>query len=261
MRWLVGLALVLPCVAPAAASAQASGNGTSAVVRSAGSAPVRSAEISALLQQLDVARWRENEDEMRRLAEKFGEMAKENPKDAEAHFAGASAHNALLNLYVLRDKKDRARQELERALERVNFSISLDGQRAESFALRAELHGWRVGLANPIARPFSAMSNGGKIKENLARALELAPQNPGVHISAGMEDYYKPPAAGGDLNRAAEHFHKAIQLDSKSIDAWMWFGLTRLKQKKNADARTAFEKVLELDPHNVRAARELAALK
>lgn len=223
--------------------------------------PVRAPAIVEMLRQLDVARWREDENEMRRLATRSAERARDNPKDAEAFFAAASTYNGLLNLYVVRNQKDRARKELDLAMDCVNRAIQLDSGRAESFALRAQLYGWKVGLANPFSRPFSAMGNAGKIKENLRIALRLEPENSAVHLSFGMEDYYKPTAVGGSLPRAVEHFQKALQYDPESIDGWLWLGLTRKEQGKKAEARIAFQRVLELDPENVRAARELKALK
>jgi len=249
-----GILLLLLAALPLGAQSSANG-GNGAAVK-----PVRVPELAALLQQLDTARRRENETEMRRLATKFSEYARDHATDADAFFLAASAHDALLNLAVLRYKKDEARKELELAMDCVNRAIELDAGRAEPFALRAQLYGWKVGLANPFSRVFSAISNGGRIKENLQTALRLEPKNPAVHLSFGMEDYYKPPAAGGDLRRAVEHFKKAVECDPRSIDGWLWLGLAEKELRNIREAREAFQKVLELDGDHVRAARELASL-
>lgn len=221
----------------------------------------RSPEMTELLHKFDAARSREDEAELRRLATAFGEQARNNPNDAEAFYVAARTHNALLNLYVLRNQKDRARDQLDRAMERVNRAIELDGQRAEAFAIRAQLYGWKIGLTNGFLRAFAGMNYGGKIKENLDRALKLDPENPLVHVSMGMQDYYTPPAVGGSMERAANHFRRALQYDPENAEAWLWLGLALKAQKKNAEAKKAFETVLRFDPENTRAAREISPRK
>ena len=221
----------------------------------------RSPEMTEMFGRLAKACSREDESALRELAVKLADYARQHPNDAEAHFGAARAHLALLNLYVLRDQKDPARQEMDVALKFINRSIELDAERPEAFALRAQLYGWKVALTNVLARPFVGISYGSKIDDDLDRARRLDPQNTSLHLSMGMKDYYRPAAAGGSLDRAVHCFRQAIELDKDNPDAWLWLGLALKAQKKLPEAKAAFEKVLKLDPDNARARRELSALK
>src|ERR1017187_8664830 len=55
------------------------------------------------------------------------------------------------------------------------------------------------------------------------------------------------PAIAGDL--ASYDVRKAIQLDSKNAEAYLWLGLSLRKENKEAEARQAFTKSLELNPN------------
>ncbi|MEO6720514.1 MAG: tetratricopeptide repeat protein, partial [Ferruginibacter sp.] len=59
---------------------------------------------------------------------------------------------------------------------------------------------------------------------------------------------------------AANHFDKAIRFDSKFIDAWLQNGYTNLEMRKTDIAKAHFTKVIELDPSNKAAIKELTSL-
>jgi tetratricopeptide (TPR) repeat protein len=62
---------------------------------------------------------------------------------------------------------------------------------------------------------------------------------------------------GGGLDLAVKDFLKAAELDPQSCEAQLWLGLALRKQNKNADARKAFQKAIELNPARVWAKQQL----
>jgi Flp pilus assembly protein TadD len=62
---------------------------------------------------------------------------------------------------------------------------------------------------------------------------------------------------GGGLDLAVKDFLKAAELDSQSSEAQLWLGLALRKENKNADARKAFQKAIELNPARVWAKQQL----
>ncbi len=51
---------------------------------------------------------------------------------------------------------------------------------------------------------------------------------------------------GGGLDIALKDFDKALSLDPKLSEAYLWKGVTLRKANRNAEARQAFQKALEL---------------
>jgi len=66
-----------------------------------------------------------------------------------------------------------------------------------------------------------------------------------------------PQGLGGGPELAAKDFLKAAELDPQSAEAQLWLGLALRKENKNADARKAFQKAIELNPSRVWAKQQL----
>jgi Flp pilus assembly protein TadD len=62
---------------------------------------------------------------------------------------------------------------------------------------------------------------------------------------------------GGGTKVAIPDFEKAIQLDPKNSEAYLWLGLSLRKENRDAEARQAFAKALELNPNRVWAKQQL----
>jgi tetratricopeptide (TPR) repeat protein len=96
-----------------------------------------------------------------------------------------------------------------------------------------------------------------------ARALEILPENLYARndmvaiLSAG-----DPRARRDVLERAAESLHTSLSR-SRSTDAQAWYalGLVRLSLQQRESAAAAFERVLVLDPGNVRASNVLEQVR
>ena len=66
-----------------------------------------------------------------------------------------------------------------------------------------------------------------------------------------------PAQLGGGTSLAIADFRKAIELDARNAAAWLWLGIALRKDNKDAEARQALSKTLELDPNRVWARQEL----
>jgi Flp pilus assembly protein TadD len=59
------------------------------------------------------------------------------------------------------------------------------------------------------------------------------------------------------LDLAIRDFQKAIELNPKSDEAYLWLGLAFRKSGKNAEARKAFLKSIELNPNRIWTGQQL----
>ena len=64
-------------------------------------------------------------------------------------------------------------------------------------------------------------------------------------------------ALGGGFDLAVKDFRKAIELDAKDSEAWLWLGLALRKENQNAEAHKALAKSLELNPNRLWTKQQL----
>ena len=83
------------------------------------------------------------------------------------------------------------------------------------------------------------------------------PKLAAAYVSRGVGNYYLPSAFGGGIDLAIRDFQKAIELNPKSDEAYLWLGLALRKSGRNAEARSAFSKSLELNPNRLWTKQQL----
>jgi tetratricopeptide (TPR) repeat protein len=93
--------------------------------------------------------------------------------------------------------------------------------------------------------------------DSINKAIELDPKSAIAYVSRGVGNYYLPAAFGGGPDVALKDFQKAIQLDPKLAEAQLWMGLTLRKLNRNAEARSAFGKSLQLNPDRIWTKQQL----
>ena len=101
------------------------------------------------------------------------------------------------------------------------------------------------------ANVLMGLSYGKKCKDAIQKAIEKDPKLASAYEARGVGNYYLPQQLGGGFEMAIADFHKAIELEPNRAEAYLWLGLSLRKQNKNAEARQAFQKGLELDPNRV----------
>jgi tetratricopeptide (TPR) repeat protein len=93
--------------------------------------------------------------------------------------------------------------------------------------------------------------------DEVNKAVELAPNSSAAWLSHGVGNYYLPGAFGGGLNKAIADLEKAARLDAKSAEAQLWLGIALRKAGRNAEARKAIARSLELNPDRKWAKQQL----
>ncbi len=93
--------------------------------------------------------------------------------------------------------------------------------------------------------------------DSINKAIELDPKSVKAWVSKGVGNYYLPPAFGGGIDKAIQDFEKAIALDPKSSEAHLWLGVALRKANRNADAQKAIRKAVELNPNRLWAKQQL----
>lgn len=175
------------------------------------------------------------------------------PSDPQSLYRLALAESYLAEVaQELRDK-NAAKSAAEAGMDPIKKAIALKPDMAEYHRLLGTLCG-QVIPANVLA----GLKYGKCAQESVAQALKLNPNLAEAHTARGVGNYYLPPSFGGGVELAIKDFEKAIQLNPKgAADAQLWLGVALRKAGRNADARKAFQKSLDLNPARVWAKQQL----
>ena len=109
--------------------------------------------------------------------------------------------------------------------------------------------------ANPI---MGTLKYGQCARDEIDKAIQLDPKLAEAYVTRGVGNYYLPSQMGGGPELAIKDFDKAISLDPSLANAYLWKGVALRKMNKNAEARDALQRALELDPNRVWAKEQLA---
>jgi tetratricopeptide (TPR) repeat protein len=148
---------------------------------------------------------------------------------------------------ALRDLLARAQQALERsaALRPI----------PETYAILSAVAGQQAGAA----RGVGAMRHGMRAGAEMERAVELGAGNPRVWLTRGTNALYTPAMWGGGQDKAQQYLQKAVDLfrtDSARgplptwgrAEAYAWLGMVLLRKREYAQARTAYNEALRIEP-------------
>jgi len=125
---------------------------------------------------------------------------------------------------------------------------------AETHALLSSVLGRSIGF-----HPIQAMVLGPESGSQMTAAISLGPDNPRVWLLRGIGAMYTPSQFGGGVAIAEKHLKKAAELFQTDhpappapswgrAEVYAWLGQIYQKQDKPADAVTAYNKALEIDP-------------
>lgn len=138
----------------------------------------------------------------------------------------------------------------------------------ESFALYATLLGFEIALNQEKAMALAFKSNG-----YLAKALEMAPENPRINLLKGISILFTPEQFGGGADNAMEFLNKSVNLFEKEIikdpikpswgkeEAYTFLAMAHKQKSEYDKAKEFLKKALETNPKFGMAAKELAEIE
>ena len=151
------------------------------------------------------------------------------------------------------DRNDKAAEWVDDADALADQLISLDPSRADIYAIKAAIYGFRITL-----HPAKAIFYGPKNQRNIDKAIELDPAEPLGWFVYGNSEFFRPAAFGGSRTKGIEYYLKAIGLVEKNSAGTRqnWFYLNMLmmladayeRTSQQALARQTYEKILRVEP-------------
>jgi Flp pilus assembly protein TadD len=212
---------------------------------------VLSLTLTAAAQDLESARDRQDRPAFDAIVNRLSQAALKSPNDAGAHYrlAVARSYQAEVDLEV--GDKPGARAAAEAGIGNAQRAVALNPNAADYQRVLGTLCG-QVIPANLLL----ALKYGQCAVEAINKALELDPKSSEAYLSRGVGNYYLPATLGGGLEPAIRDFRKALDLNPKSAEAQLWLGIALRKAGRNAEARAALKKSLELDPNRVWAKQQ-----
>jgi tetratricopeptide (TPR) repeat protein len=200
---------------------------------------------------LEMARDHQDRGALQKLAADAGAAAGRAPNDAAAQLNAALAYSYLAEVAIEQHDRKPGRQAAEQGIAFALKATQLKQDSAEGYRILGTLYG------QAITDVLSGLSYGAKAKDALGKAVKLAPNSAEVWTAHGVGNYYLPVQLGGGPELAVGDFHKAISLDAKNAEAWLWLGVALRKEGKNGEARDAFAKSQALNPGRVWVKQQL----
>jgi tetratricopeptide (TPR) repeat protein len=195
---------------------------------------------------LETARDHQDRTALSKQAAELSAAAQQAPHDGDAQYRLALAFSYLAEVSLELRDKNQAEQAAQSGIQAAGRAIAINPNNAEYYRVLGTLCG-QVIPANVLA----AFSYGKRSQDAIAKALERDPKSSQAYLARGVGHYYLPAALGGGVDIAITDFRKAIESDPKSAEAYLWLGLAERKSHRNAEARQAFAKSLELDPNRI----------
>jgi len=206
---------------------------------------------AAATSPLDSARDRQDRPALEKLATEAAAAAAKSPNDVEAQYRAALAYSYLAEVAIeIKDRKA-GRQYAEQGIKPAEKAVAMKPGNAEYYRVLGTLYG------QAITDIMSGLSYGPKAKDAINKAVEKAPKSSMMYVARGVGNYYVPAQLGGGAKVAIPDFQKAIELDGKNAEAYLWLGLSLRKENRDAEARQAFVKALELNPSRVWTKQQL----
>lgn len=187
-----------------------------------------------------------------RLAAEAHAAAQAKSGDAAAQYA-AAVHE-LVRAEVAMELRDKggAKAAAESGIRAAERAVALKPDSGEYHRVLGALCGQVI-----PANPLSGLRYGRCALDEVNKAVELAPKSALVYLSRGVGNYYLPPSFGGGPELALKDIDKALSIDAKDADAWLWKGIVLRKMTRNAEARQAIQKSLALNPARVWTKQQL----
>jgi tetratricopeptide (TPR) repeat protein len=208
--------------------------------------------IFAAPRELEHARDLQDRAALDRIVASYSETVAKQANDAHAQYMLAVAESYLAEVATELKDKNGGRSAAEAGIKAAEKAVSLKPAVAEHHRILGTLCG-QVIPGNVLA----GLKYGRCALDSINKAIELDPKSAITYVSRGIGNYYLPAGFGGGPDVALKDFQKAIELDPKLPEAHLWMGLTLRKLNRNAEARTALSRSLQLNPDRIWTKQQL----
>jgi tetratricopeptide (TPR) repeat protein len=202
--------------------------------------------------ELVKARDRQDRPALEKITGELRAVAEKDPKDAAAQYRLALAESYSAEVAIEMRDKAAAKNAAQTGIDAAERAVSLKPDFPEYQRVLGTLCG-QIISGNWLA----ALKYGKCALNAVNKAIELDPKSSMAHLSHGVGNYYLPPALGGGMEVAIKDFRKAIELNAKNADAWLWLGIALRHENQPDEARKAIAKSVELNPNRVWAKQQL----
>lgn len=204
--------------------------------------------------KLAIQNW--NEQEMLAARAHFERALSLNEKTWLLHYYIAYCDNKLVNLWMAKQEKRKAKTYVNDALNHLEDAVEEKPDFALGYAEMSSLYGTKITLS-----PWAGFWYGPKSGNLMGKALALEPDNPRINLINGISMKFTPETFGGGrasarmyLNKAAELFESdhpnSIMPEWGHSDVYAWLGLIELEAGNNESAMANYQKALKINPNN-----------
>jgi tetratricopeptide (TPR) repeat protein len=208
--------------------------------------------LAASAPDLERARDRQDRPALEKFAAEAGAAAGKQPNSAAAHYRHAAAQSFMADVAMEQRDKGQAKNAAEAGITAAERAVALDAKNAEHHRILGTLCGQVI-----PANVWVGLKYGRCALDSINKAIELDPKAAMNYVSRGVGNYYLPPAFGGGVEKAIEDFRKALQINPRLSEAHLWLGIALRKANRNAEARQALAKALELNPDRLWTKQQL----
>jgi len=202
----------------------------------------------------DLLKARDHQDRaaLEKMAAEARAAAEKQPNDAAAQYRVALSESYSAEVAIELHDKASAKNAAQAGVDAATKAVSMKPDFAEYQRVLGTLCGQMVSSSS-----LAGLRYGRCALEAVDKAIELDPKSSMAFVSHGVGNYYLPQAFGGGIDLAIKDFRKAIELNSKNADAWLWLGLALRRSNQPGEAQKAFEHSLELNPNRAWAHQQL----
>ena len=202
--------------------------------------------------ELERARDAQDRATLDRLVNQYATAAQAKANDAAAQYRYALAESYAAEVAIEFRDRGAAHNAAEAGIHAAEKAVALKAGSSDYHRLLGTLCGQAIS-----ANVLQGMKYGRCAQDEVNKALQLDPKSADNYLARGVGNYYLPQGLGGGVDLAIKDFQKAAELDPRSAEAQLWLGLALRKQNRNAEARRAFQKAVDLNPARLWAKQQL----
>jgi len=170
-----------------------------------------------------------------------------------ANYQLAQAYSYAAEVAMEQRDKHKAQDYAEAGIPVAQKALETNPNDAKAHRILGELCA-QVIPANPL---LGGLKYGQCARDEVNKAIQLDGNSAMAYLSRGVGNYYLPPSFGGGIEAALKDLDKAISLDPKLSDSYLWKGIALRKANRNAEAHQAIAKAVQLSPDWIWAKEQL----